>query len=141
MTCTNFLQKSRFGCAYIGQGLPRLGLREENDEIHRVAFPERDANLGFALKSADAAAMSGARIDDDPGAGFVARRCCPFHRMNAHERVVDRAVELAAVDDDVVLKSEYWPKTFFLAHDASIAALAQRREKEKPALSEVFGVF
>ena len=137
----NFAQERRFGRTNVGQGLLRLRLGKEDDEIDRMAFPERNANLGFALEPADTAAVPGAGIDDDPRAAVVARRHRPFRRVNVHERVIDRAIELAAVDNHVVVEGEDRPETFFFARDAGIAALAQRIQVEYPALPEVLDVF
>jgi len=92
MTRVHFPQKGRFGRAHIRQGLTRLRLGEEDDEIDRVAVPQSDADFGLAFETADAAAVSGARIDDDPRASILARRHRSLWRVNAHERVIDGAV-------------------------------------------------
>src|SRR5215472_15360433 len=41
-----------------------LGLREEDHEVDRMAFAQRDAHLGIVLEAADARAVASARIDD-----------------------------------------------------------------------------
>jgi hypothetical protein len=133
MARVDFPHEHRFGLAYIRQRLFRLGFREENDEIDWMAIPQADANLGLALEAADAAAVPGARIDDDPGAAVFTRRHCPFRRVNAHQRVVDRVIEFAAVDDHVVVESENRLEAFRLAYNAGIAALAKRIEKKSSA--------
>jgi hypothetical protein len=61
--------------------------------------------------------------------------------VNAHERVVDRAIEFAAVDDHVVVESENRLEAFRLAHNAGIATPAKRIEKKYPALPAILYVF
>jgi hypothetical protein len=141
MAGVDFTQKSSLRRAHIGQRLAGHGLRIEDDEIHRVAVAQRDADLGFALEAADAAAVAGARIDDHPRPAILARRHRAFGRVNAHQRVVDRPLELTAVDDEVVIEGQYRREGFLLARDHRLAALAKRVEKKNPALGAIFCVF
>ena len=80
MAGVDFTQKSSLRRAHTGQRLAGHGLRIEDDEIHRVAVAQRDADLGFALEAADAAAVAGARIDDHPRPAILARRHRAFGR-------------------------------------------------------------
>src|SRR5690242_18064103 len=50
------------GGAHVHKRLARLRLGEEDDEIHRMAFAQRHADLRVVLEAADAGAMAGARI-------------------------------------------------------------------------------
>ena len=141
MAGVDFTQESSLRRAHIGQRLAGLRLGKEDDEIHRVAVAQRDADLGFAFEAADAAAVASARIDDHPRPAILARRHRAFGRVNAHQRVIDRPLKLAAVDDEVVVESEHRREGLFLARDHRLAALAKRVEKKNPALGAVFCVF
>ena len=67
------------GAHHVGERLPRLGMRAEDDEIDRVAVVQRDADLAVGLEAADAGAVAGARIDDHVGA-------LPVHHLDAGGR-------------------------------------------------------
>ena len=53
--------------ADVEQRLAGLGIAEEDDEVHRMAGAQRDADLRVVLEAADAGPVAGARIDDDVG--------------------------------------------------------------------------
>src|SRR3984957_14850857 len=97
--------------------------------------PSRNATPIFAFEAADAAAVASARIDDHPRPDILARRHRTFGRVNAHQRVIDRPLKLAAVDDEVVVESEHRREGLFLARDHR---MAKRVEKKNPALGAVF---
>jgi hypothetical protein len=61
--------------------------------------------------------------------------------MNAQQRVIDRPLELAAVDDHVVVERQNRREGLLFALDHSLTALAQRVEKENPALRTVVCIF
>ena len=60
-----------FGVGDVGERLARLGIRIEDDEVHRVARRKCYADFGVLLEAADARAVTGARIDDDVRAHAV----------------------------------------------------------------------
>src|SRR5262249_49747546 len=53
-----------FRLAYTEQRLSRLRIAEEDDEIDRMAFAQRHADLRIVLEAADARPVTGARVDD-----------------------------------------------------------------------------
>ena len=86
-------------------------LREEDDEIDRVAGVQRHADLGLALETAHTGAMPGARIENDH------RWLCRIDAIvpailadlrDAQQRVVHGARELASVEESLVLEIEQW---------------------------------
>ena len=97
-----------------------------------TGWPSRNATptSDSLLEAADAAAVPGARIDDHPRPAILARRHRAFGRVNAHQRVVDRPLKLAAVDDEVVVEGQHRREGLFLARDHRLAALAKRVEKK-----------
>ena len=82
---------------------PGLGIAEEDDEVDRMPGAHGDADLRVVLESADAGPVTGARIDDDVGTQRGIDRDA-FGRHDAHERVVDRPLQLAAVLHHLVAK-------------------------------------
>ena len=91
-------------------GLDRLAgdrLREEHHEVARMRGLERNADLAVHLEAANAGAVAGARIDDNEGPlGRIGGRR-PGRRLDARERVVGGALEVAAVHDDLVVEGEH----------------------------------
>ena len=126
-------QERRLRGTDVGQGLARLGIRIKDNEVDGMAVFERDAHLGFGLEPADAAAVSGSRVDDHPRPPVFALGGSALGRANANQCVVDRAFERAAVDHDVVIEHENWLKSFLLALDIGITAPAERvHEQDQP---------
>jgi hypothetical protein len=102
-----------------------------------MAVLERDADLGFALEAADSAAMTCARIDDDPWPRVGPGQLDAFRRLDAHQRIVDGAIERAAVDDNVVIEGQHRLETFLFARNRGVAAPAQRFQEQDPALRRI----
>ena len=96
----DLLQEDRLGARDVPEGLARHRLGQEADEVAGMAGLEGHADLAVGLEAADAGAVPGARIDDDEGA---ARRIDldALRRDDAHEGIVDRPLERAAVDDEL----------------------------------------
>jgi hypothetical protein len=97
---------------------------------------ERDADLAVVLHAADTGTMPGARIEDDERAlsrgGFHAWR-----RLNADERVIDRARELAAVKHQLNPKVQHvWSFTCVMLN-VIVAALPEYIEEQNPALPSI----
>ena len=65
------------GVAHVEQRLSRLGIREEDDEVDRVACVQRHADLRIVLEAADAGAVAAARVDDHVGAALGDRPSRP----------------------------------------------------------------
>ena len=100
----DLFEEDRFGARDVLDGLARHRIRQEADEIAGMAGLEGDADLAVGLEAADARAVAGARIDDDER---PARRIDldALRRNDAHQHVVDRPLERAAVDDEFHLDS------------------------------------
>jgi hypothetical protein len=64
MELTHALHELSLGFAYVEQRLSRYRIPEENDEIHRVAFPQCHADLGIVLEAANPRTVATARVDD-----------------------------------------------------------------------------
>ncbi len=95
----HLFEEDRLGARDVLDGLARHRFGQEADEIAGMAGLERDADLAVGLEAADARAMAGARIDDDERpAGRIDFDA--FRRNDPDERVVDRPLERAAVDDE-----------------------------------------
>jgi hypothetical protein len=94
-----------FGFAHVEERLSWLGIAKEDHEVHRMTGVQRDADLRVVLEPADPRTVAGARIDDDVGPSLVVDRH-PLRGNDAHQRVVDRPLELAPVDDRFVIEVE-----------------------------------
>ena len=90
-----------FGVGHVRERLRRLGIRIEDHEVHRMARFQRDADFGVLFESADAGAVSRARIDDDERAQPIVDDDV-LRRHDAHERVTNRPLERPRVGKDFV---------------------------------------
>ena len=70
-----------------------------------MAGLHRHADLAVGLEAADAGAVAGARVDDDEGP-LQRVDVDAFGRNDSYERVIDRALEPAAVEHDLGLVVE-----------------------------------
>ncbi|MFK4515631.1 hypothetical protein ABIF20_002996 [Bradyrhizobium japonicum] len=98
MTADDGLDEDGFRARNAFDGLPGHRLRKKADEVAGMPRLHGDADLAIGLEAADAGSMAGARIDHD--------EWTPTHvdlnilrRNDAHQRVVDRFVQLSAVRD------------------------------------------
>ena len=128
------------GVAHVEQRLAGLGLAEEDHEIDRMALAQRDADLRVVLEAADAGAVAGARVDDDVGAPLRIDRHA-LRRHDAHQRVVDRPLERAAVEHHLVVEVQDRRLAGALVLDEVVAALAHRVPEQHRALREIDRVF
>jgi hypothetical protein len=136
MTLRDDPNELRLGVRHVGERLARLGVGIEDDEIHRVTGLQGDTDLGVFLEAADAGTVAGPRVDDDVGPELVVDLDAP-RRHDAHERVIDRALERAAICQHFVLVCEHRRLARFLVLDEVVAALAQRVPEQRRALREV----
>ena len=88
----DLLQEDRLGAADVFDRLPRNRLRQEADEIDRVAGAQRHADFALGLHAADPGSVAGARVDDDDRR--LRRIDCHIRgRNDAHQRVIDRPLQ------------------------------------------------
>ena len=136
----DLFEKDRLGARDVLDGLARHGVGQEADEIAGMAGLEGDADLAVGLEAADAGAVSGARIDDDERPprriDLDARR-----RNDAHEAVVDRPIERAAVDDELDLVVEHMRRGLGQVLAVLVAALAHDVPEQHAALRGIDHVF
>ena len=125
--------------ADVEQRLARLGIAEEDDEVDRVALAQRDADLRIVLEAADAGAVARARVDDDVRTPLGIDGHA-LGRDDAHQRVVDRPRERAAVDDRLVVEMQHRRQAFSRVLDEVVAALAHRVPEQDRALRGVDGI-
>ncbi len=98
MAADDLLDEQRFGARDALDRLSGHRLRQEADEIAGMTCFHRDADFAVRLEPADSRAMPGARIDHDERP--------PVHIdfdvlgwNDAHQRIIDRLIQLATVDD------------------------------------------
>ena len=136
----NLFQEHCFGARDILDRLARHRLRQEADEIAWVPGFKSDADLAVGLEAANTGAVAGARIDNDK---WPARRIDldAGRRDNPHKAVVDRLVELAAVDDEFDLIIEHVRSGFGQMLAILIAALPHHIPEQDAPLRGIDGVF
>ena len=101
----HFFDEPGFGFFHVVQGLPRYRLRVEEDEIHAVPLGEGIPYLGIPFGSADARAVSGARINDDYGS-FLGIDDIGLSRNYAGQIVIHRPLKGYAGKDDLVVEGK-----------------------------------
>ena len=133
----DLFEEHRLGARDVLDGLARHGIGQEADEITGMAGLERDADLAVGLEAADAGTMPGARIDDHER---PARRIDFDVRgggTTLDERVVDRPLERAAVDDELDLVVEHVRRGLGQVLAVLVAALAHDVPEQDAALGGV----
>ena len=101
----DLFEKDRLGARDVLDRLAGHRLGQEADEVAGMAGLERDADLAVGLEAADAGAVAGARIDDDERPPRHDRSSMPGGGTIAHQAIIDRPLERAAVDDKLDLDS------------------------------------
>ena len=139
MQFAHVVHELALGVADIEQRLSRFGIREEDDEVHRMAAAQRDPDLGIVLEAADTRAVAAARVDDHVRAAPRVHRHA-LRRNDTQQRVVDRTLERAPVHDHLVVEVQDRRQSLPFVLDEDVAALAQRVPQEDRALCEVHGV-
>jgi len=130
------LEEEGFGARDVLDGLARHGVGKEADEIAGMSGLERDADLAVRLEAADAGPVPRARIDDHEGTA-VRIDLDALRRHDAHEAVVDRPLEGAAVHDTLHLELEHMRRRFGHVLVVLIAALAHDVPEQDAALRGV----
>jgi len=125
---------------HVRHGLALHRFRIVHDEIDRIAFVHGDPDFGLALESADPRAMTCARIDDHD------RRLCRIETIlqalvaiacDAEQRVIDRALEAARVEDKLVVEIEQRRFARPLVRDHVVRALPQRVPEQDGPLPKI----
>ena len=136
MARRHVLDEYRLGPADVLDGLSRHWLRQEADEIAGMACGQCHADFAVLLHSANTRPVAGTGIDDDDrrlgrielGAG---------RRYDAHQRVVHRSIQRAAVAYEFSLKGQYvrdFLRTLLLI---DVSPLSQDVEKQDRSLPGV----
>ena len=94
------LEEAGLGAHHVLDRLAGHRVRQEADEVAGVAGPQRHADLAVGLEAADPGPVPGARVDDHEGPLPHVDRDARG-RGDPDQPVVDRALELAAVGDEV----------------------------------------
>jgi hypothetical protein len=126
----------RFRVGDVGERLPGLRLGEEDHEVDRVAFAQRDADLRVVLEAPDARPVAGARVDDDERALRVVDLRAG-RRHDAHQRVVAGTLVRARVREHLVAVVQQRRLAGILVRDPLVAALADRVPEQRAALARV----
>ena len=120
----DLFEENDFCIENIRQGLAFFRVREKNHEIDGVAGVQGHADFGVLLGPPDARAVAGPRVNDDDGSNFGGSspgqlllspvaflfRGSRFFGApvdDADQRIIDRAVQLAAVDNDFIFENQY----------------------------------
>ena len=139
MEFRNLPQERRFRSRDILDCLARHRLRQKADKVAGVTRLESDPDFTVRLETAYARTMAGSRIDNDKG---PARRidCNSSRRNNAHQSVIDRAIELTSVDYDFNFVIQHVRCSFGEVFPILIAALSQHVQEQNSPLRGVHGV-
>ena len=140
MPLDHLFDEDRFGARNALDGLARHGFGQEADEIAGMARLHGDADLAVGLEAADAGAVTGARIDHDERPALQVDLHA-LGRDDAHQRVVDRLFQLAAVDDQFGGVAQDMRRRLGDMLAVLVAALAHDVEEQHAALPGIDHVF
>ena len=129
-----------FGARNVLDRLARHGVGQKADEITGMSGLERDADLAVRLEPADARAVPGARIDDNerPAQRIDLDSC---GRNDAHQGIIDRSLQAAAVDDELDFVLEHMRRSLREMLAVLIAALAHDVPEQHGPLRRIDHVF
>ena len=130
----------RLGAADILDGLAGHRLRQEAHEIAGMAGLQGDADLAVMLHAADAGAMARARVEDDERA-FRLVDHDPLGRGDADQRVIDGAVETAAIADHLGVEIQDVRRNLLNPFFVIISALSQNIHEQDRTLHRVLHIF
>ena len=140
MQVVDAAEEGALGRGDVEDGLARLRIAEEDDEVDGVAAPERHADLAVALEAADARAVAGARVDDDEGAELGIGRRGALRHLDAHQGVVHRPRQVPAVHHHVPLEEQDRRAALLLMRDEGVAGLAHHVPEQDRALPRIHRV-
>ena len=111
-------------------------LRQEADEVDRVAGAQRHADFALGLHAADSRTVPGARVDDDD------RRLQRIDRHvrrrdDAHQEVIDRPLQRPAVEHELGGEAQDMRRLLGRLLALNVAALVEHLEKQHATLPSV----
>ena len=137
MTPRDLVNESPQRMQDIGKRLPGAGFGIEDDEIGRMSFMQRHADLGIAFETANAGTMPSTRIEDDHWAGRLVDAF--FHPLAARssdpqQGIVRRVLEATGVEDRFIVEIEQRRQPGLLMREHVVGAHPQRiQEQHRPA--------
>ena len=136
----HLLQKNRLRTRNVFDGLTRHRLGQETDKIAGMPSLQRNSDFAVRLEAADARAMAGARVYHDK---WAAQRI-DLHttrRDDAHQRIIDRPLERAAIHDQLGPIVENVRNRLGKMFEVLVAALAHYIGEQHAALNGIDHVF
>ena len=140
MAADDLLDEQGLGARDALDGLSRHRFRQEADEIAGMTRLHRDADFAVRLEAADSRTVPGARIDHDERPPLEID-FDTLGRNDAHQRIVDRLVQLAAVDDQFGGILQDMRRRLGDVFAILVAALAHDVQEQHAALSRIDHVF
>ena len=140
MQRNDFLDEDRLGSRDVLDGLAGHWFGQKADEVTGMAGLHRHADLAVRLEAADPRAVAGAGIDHHERASLE----IDLHsarRSDAHQAIVDRPLQLSAVDDQIDRIVEHMRCGLGQVFAVLDAALAHDIEEQDAALSRVHQIF
>ena len=134
--CDDLLEEHRLGVHDVFDGLARHRLGREADEVGGVAGTHRHAELAVGLEAADSRPVPGARIDHHERALQRIDRH-PGRRIDAHQQVVDRPFEGAAVQHQLGVEPQHVRHRLVLLRVVLVAALPHHVPEQHGALHRI----
>ena len=95
----------------------------ERDEVHRMPGAHGDADLARLLGAADPGSVAGARVDDHEWSHLRIDHDA-WLWLDTEQHVVDRPLERAAIDHQLVVEHQDRRLAPFIMLDRLVAALA-----------------
>src|SRR5512135_165705 len=136
MQLAHLVDETLLRVTHVGQRLARFGVGEEYDEIDRVPVTQGHADLRVVLEPADPGPMARARVDDHVRPAFRVHGNARG-RQYPDEGVIDRPLEGARVDDNLILEVQHRRLARLFVFDKVVAPLPEGVPEEYGALHEV----
>ena len=136
MEADDFLDEHGFGARDPLDCLSRHRLGQEADEIAGMPCFHRNADFAVRLESPDSRTMPGTGIDHDERSP-VEINFDVFGRNDAHQRIIHRFIQLAAVDDQFGGILQDMRRRLRDVFPILIAALTQDIQEQDAALTRI----
>ena len=135
-----FSMNTRLGARDAFDRLSWHRFRQEADEVAGMARLHGDPDLAVGLEAADAGSVTGTGIDNDEWPALEID-LHTLRRDDAHQRVVDRLFQLAAVDDQFRRVAQDVRRGLGDVFAILFAALAHDVQEQHTALARIDHVF